>query len=171
VGRQVLLAGIVEDGREGVAFHGLERVADARAGVAIIDDQRRAAERDDSLCDRANGFVAGGRAFDNLAVTVEGEAVADCLDVPLDPADVLANRQRVEELVGNEEDGSVTRKVTDVVVVDGAGDRLELSLAEGGAGLDEVHCRVEAGRAHDADCIAGERASAGAKLSIDGVRR
>ena len=101
--RKVLLARIVENRRELVSAHRLQRVPGRAFLVAIIDQQGRAAVLHEPARDRRNGFIARRRRLDDLTVAVEREAPGRSGHAPFYAVHGLADRQRVEELIGDEQ--------------------------------------------------------------------
>src|SRR4051812_45380448 len=97
---EILFARGVQNRRMAMTAHRLERVAGSAALVAIVDDQGNAAMRRDAPGNTGDGLVADRRRFHDLAVAVEGEPAGRNHDSAFDPADMLADRQGVEELVG-----------------------------------------------------------------------
>ena len=114
-------AGLGERIGIGVAAHRLQRVAEGRTLVAVVDDERRAAacprqsgdlsrqsKRRFRLLQDVAGAAGNGEPGLRLAEQPEGEpAIRAKPDEALAPAalgaDELADRQRVEELVGDDD--------------------------------------------------------------------
>ncbi len=84
--------------------------------------------------------------------------------------DELADRQRIQELVG-EQDHRAGRQILDPVVPRGAGQRGGLDRAQPGRGLDQVHAQRRPERRRDcgdgAQRVGHQRAAAGPGLGQD----
>ena len=167
---QILLARIGQHRREAVAAHRLQRVAGRASLMAVIDDaapRRRVAAR--QRRDRRDGFVARRRGFDDLAVAVEGEAAGGDRHPPLHAADMLADRQRVEEFVGDQQQRPRRAGRRSLSCQCASGIARLLQLAQHRAGFDEMDLACETRRAHHAQRIGGQRAAARPELGIDRV--
>src|SRR5438270_3335597 len=146
--------------------HRLQAVAWSAAFMAIVDDQRDAALGRKAGGDRADRLVASGGGLDDLAVAVESEAASGGEHPALDPADMLADRERVEELIGDEQQRT-GGKVVDAVMPARLRHGLLLQIAQNWAGFYEMHLARKARRAHHPQRIGGEGPAPGTELGIN----
>ena len=102
MGGQILFPWLGKDRRVAVRAHRLQGIAGGAALVAIVDEQRHAALGREAGRNRANGFVTRRRRLDDLAVAVECQAAGRDQHAAFDAAHMLADRKRIEELVGDE---------------------------------------------------------------------
>ena len=186
---QVALARFVERIGIGVAAHRLQRVADRGAFIAIVDDQRRAALRAPAA-PRARAAIATRRARfrgsiparrvaqmrrdDRSQLPVAGDrqeqrvlAARPAARASRPGLDQLADRQRVEEFVGDDEQRPVVGQAVDSRRASSApGTRSRLRGAQRRAGLDQMDRRRQPGLRHRPQRIGGQRAAARAEFDI-----
>ena len=169
--RQILLPEIFEHRRESMAADGLERVAGAAALVPIVDKKGHTALRREAKCNRNDRFIACRRAFDDLAVAVEGEAIACNQDPSLHPADILLHRKRIEKFVCDKQQ----RCLRAILPTDSChwalGTGFFLNAAQDRAGLNEMGLSYETGRVKSSERIARQCSPPGPNSGIDRVRR
>ena len=187
---QVRRAGGLQDVGEGMGPHRLQRVARARTGITVVDGQQRAAVADDAGGQRRHDRVArrlhlddgAGRRSHGRRVgrkrarpEPEGEAAVGIKpDHPLAPAlpgaHELADRQRVEELVRDDEKGAGGNVLDAVVPGDGAGGVGQagaLFQPQDGAGFHQIDPqRGQEGRPEGGDPqdVGHQRAASGTQL-------
>ena len=137
VGGEVLLAGTVEHGREGVAANSLQRVARRASHVAVIDEERDASVGREPARYCRDRLVASGRGLDDFTVAVEGEPARGNHHAAFDGADMLTHRKGVQELVGDEQERPV-RKIIGQIMPLRIGHGLTLRLPEDRTGLDQM---------------------------------
>ncbi len=164
MGGDVGLAGVLEHVDLLVRLQGLQGGARGQLLVAIVDDQRRAAlflqapgnlghHRDrrraglDRRALRAGAPAGRDDVIHPLLARLEGELVALQPDHAFEPAvggtHQLVDRQRVEELVGDNQQRGIVGQGRKIVVVVAIGKGLALDRAQRRRGLDEMHLRRE----------------------------
>src|SRR4051794_27523937 len=154
--REVLLARAVEHRRKYMAPHRLERVARTAALMAVVDDDGSTAIFSKADRDRCDGRVAHRRNLVDFTVSVKSEAPRGDCDLALGITDELPHRQRIEELVGNQEE-RLRGKLVQIFVPVRTRQDLFLRAAKDGARLDEVHFTPKGGRAKDSQRVARKR--------------
>src|SRR5207302_2760708 len=92
--------------------HCLERIAASAALMPVVDEEGDPAILHKPLRDGVHGSLAGGGKLDDLAVGIEREPAGSDRHSPLDAVDMLADRERVEELVRHEQH-RLCQQVTD----------------------------------------------------------
>ena len=168
--RQILLAGMIEHVGKAMAADRLKRVACFGLGIAIVDDDRRAAISGEVGGQRLGRFLPGWRSFDDGAVAIEGESAGGQDDMAFPILDELPNRQCVEEFVGDQQQRRL-RQGRQRVMENGLRQQFCLRLPQCRTGLDQMDLAFESGPAHDPKRIVRQRAATRAEFGIDGIRR
>src|SRR5829696_2157604 len=163
VGRKVLFAGIDQGRHITVTTHRLESVARRASLMAIVDHQGHTATLHETGGDGGNSLLPRWRLFDDLAVAVECEPVADNFHAALDPAHKLVDWECVEKLVSDEQQWC-RGKVFDSVMPVSVGHPLCLQGTENGTGFHEAGATRKTGAAKDTQRICGEAPPARPKL-------
>ena len=192
MGGEVHLARIGEGIGEPVRLHRLKRVAQRRPFIAIIDDDRRAALPRDLLrqgigdfrgCDRRFQDRTVGRIRRNRRQARFDAAIACDRDEaarlfarqqhPLAPfvahPDALADGQRVEKFIGDNQQRPLIGQAGDRVMVDRGGQQRLLPAAQRWTGFHQMHWRRQGGALHRAQGIGRQRAASGAEFDIGGL--
>jgi len=178
-----------------MGFQRLQRIAE-RAPVAVVEDQRAAAVGSDAAGDLAHDRRRGGADLHQTILghvvapgklgrhigraEAKGERAAVEAHQTLAPcpagSDKLADRKRVEKLVGDDKERGLGERARAVMMGDlMARQRRALLLAQGGRGFDEMHPERGVKPGHHlggAQDIGHQRAATGAKLGQrDGAGR
>ena len=98
---QILVPRMLKHRAIAVALDGLKRLSWRSSLMAVVDDECDTALRDKVTGDSSHGLVTCGRRLDDLPIAIEREMDANALDMALDPTDMLAHGQSVQELVGD----------------------------------------------------------------------
>ena len=97
--------------------------------MAIVDDQRCASLPHQPFGHGLYRFVASGRGLYDLAIAIEGQPARSDEDAPRHSRNVLLDGERVEKLVGNDQERAVRGKLVDALVPACAWNRRRLSVA------------------------------------------